>query len=81
MSEKTSAEEPNLRQQIMMELNQQYVLGHQQGQLVGYARGKAEAEKRIWGALEKHSIRGGGWIEETLADLKQIIFGGGDDNK
>jgi len=51
------------------------------GDTNGYSRGKADAEKRIWEELEKHSVRNGGWIEEKLSDLKQIIFGGWDDGK
>jgi hypothetical protein len=81
MSEKTSAEEADNSLSPFLEAEQtkeNTLRAWKAGDSNGYSRGKAEAEKRIWEALEKHSIRGGGWIEETLADLKQIIFGGGE---
>lgn len=53
----------------------------------GYQRGKAEAEKRIWEALKNNWNRfesqgeSVSLIEGTEAELKQIIFGGGDVSK
>jgi hypothetical protein len=55
----------------------------------GYEQGKQEAEQRIWKELERHQYddgvlrssgqRVGPVIELHSNDIKQIIFGGGDE--
>lgn len=49
--------------------------------LDGYRRGKADAERRIWGDLTAgYSLDADNhYAGKTIGNLKQIIFGGGDE--